>query len=332
MLRTTVVGSYPVPDWLKAHPTEQALTDAMAVVLRNHEEAGIDVICDGELGRWDLQRNRPGGMVERFVSAMEGVQAEPTYAQRHAYRQRSETSYRAQVPAVVVDQLKAGHLDLPGQWLRAKRLSTHPQKFTVTSPYMLAKVVLDEFYHDLAKLALAMADVLAEQLGEIDAAVLQVDEPNLPGTPQDGPLAAEAINRLLDASACREKAVHLCFGNYGGQTIQQGDYRKLVEFLNALRCDHLVLETTRRPQEELVALREVSTALKLGIGVIDIKDLQVETPEEVARRIDALAEIVGAERLQYVHPDCGMQHLPREIADAKLRSLVAGRDLYVGAK
>jgi 5-methyltetrahydropteroyltriglutamate--homocysteine methyltransferase len=330
MLKTTVVGSYPVPDWLKTLPNRPTLLDAIAVVMRAQEGAGVDVICDGELGRWDLERNEPGGMVERFVRLMSGAEIEATFEQRQAYRQAAGTSYRAHVPAVITRPLGSGRMDLVGEWRQSSGLSALPQKFTITSPYMIGKLVLDEHYRDLEKRTLAVADVLADQVSGIDAAVLQIDEPNLPGTPDDGPLAAAAMNRILSKAGSKEKAVHLCFGNYGGQTIQAGDYRKLIDFLNALDCDHLVLETTRRPREELEALREIRPEIRLGIGVIDVKDLQVESPEVVARRIEAIASIVGEERLAYVHPDCGLQNLPRAAADGNLRALVAGRDLFAG--
>lgn len=330
-MKTTVVGSYPVPDWLKAAPGEQALEDAMSIVLRAHELAGIDVICDGELGRWDLQRNAPGGMVERFVRRMSGIQPGLTREQREHFESREDTRYRRNAPAMVISELGEGDLDLVRDWRQVRELSEAPIKFTLTSPYMMAKVVADDHYRDLERLSLAFADVLAWQVAAIDCAVLQVDEPNLPGSPEDSPLAAKAINRVLDAaSAADETAVHLCFGNYGGQTIQSGHYEELIGFLNALHCDHLVLETIRRPIEETERIREIDERIKLGLGVIDVKDLQVESPELVASRIESFAKLFGEDRFTYVHPDCGLQHLPRATANGKMRALVAGRNLFLG--
>ena len=330
-MQTTVVGSYPVPDWLKAAPGAQALEDAMALVLRAHERSGVDVIADGELGRWDLARNAPGGMVERFVRKMSGVQPFLTRLQRQAFEARTDTRYRRNAPAVVVSEIGEGELDLVAQWRAVAKLGDAPLKFTLTSPYMMAKVVADDHYGDLGTLALAFADVLAQQVRAIGCRVLQIDEPNLPGSPEDSVIAAESINRVLDqAGAADETAVHLCFGNYGGQTIQSGHYQELVAFLNSLRCDHLVLETTRRPAAETERLQEVDARIRLGLGVIDVKDLQVESPELVARRIETFARMFGESRIAYVHPDCGLQHLPRATADGKLRALVEGRDLFLG--
>jgi 5-methyltetrahydropteroyltriglutamate--homocysteine methyltransferase len=158
---------------------------------------------------------------------------------------------------------------------------------------------------------------------------VQIDEANVTGHAEDGPLAAAGINRVLEGVR-GEKAVHLCYGNYGGQTIQKGTYERLLGFLNALQADHVVLEIARRPEVELTMLREVKTSLGLGIGVIDIKDNECESPAKVAARIEKAASVLGAERIHYVHPDCGFWMLPRSVADAKMRALVAGRDLFVG--
>jgi 5-methyltetrahydropteroyltriglutamate--homocysteine methyltransferase len=163
----------------------------------------------------------------------------------------------------------------------------------------------------------------------IDAPVVQVDEANLPGSPEDGAWAAEAVNLIL-RRVRGERAAHLCFGNYGGQSIQRGLYESLMPFMNALEVDHLVLEFARRGYGELDVFKGLRDGIALGIGVIDIKDNEVETPEEVARRIEHAVRVLGAERIRWVHPDCGFWMLPRSVADRKLAALVAGRNLYEG--
>ena len=194
---------------------------------------------------------------------------------------------------------------------------------------MLSKTLLDAHYGDPRALALDLAAVLARQVGEIDAPVIQVDEANLPGSPADGPWAAEAVNRVLAATR-GQRGVHLCFGNYGGQPIQKGLLEDLLPFFNALECDHLVLEFARRGYGELDVFRGLKPSIVLGVGVIDIKDNEVERPEEVARRIEEAARVLGPERIRWVHPDCGFWMLPRTVADRKMRALVEGRDLYLG--
>lgn len=106
---------------------------------------------------------------------------------------------------------------------------------------MLARTLLDLHYHDFEALTMAIADILAQQVTGLPCACVQIDEANIPGNPKDGPLAVRAINRVLTEIEV-ETAVHLCFGNYGGQSIQRGSWDALIVFLNSLQVDHLVLE------------------------------------------------------------------------------------------
>jgi 5-methyltetrahydropteroyltriglutamate--homocysteine methyltransferase len=125
-------------------------------------------------------------------------------------------------------------------------------------------------------------------------------------------------------------AVHLCFGNYGGQRVQVGRMGALLPFFAGLRADHVVLETARHYTDDLALLREADGP-SFGIGVIDVKDTQVEGADEVAKRIEkACGWLGGSDRIHYVHPDCGFWILPRSIADAKIAALTAGRDLFCG--
>ena len=266
-------------------------------------------------------------MIDYFVRPMSGIEATLTYDQLVAWRRQEGTRFRAQPPGIVTESIGAGYLNLRADYELYRELTTKPKKFTLTSPYMLAKTLADQFYPDLETLVMALAEVLKTQVADIDADVIQVDEANVTGHAHDGPIAAAGINRVLEG-VLHEKAVHLCFGNYGGQTIQKGTYEKLVSFLNALQADHVVLEIARRPEAELEMLKDVKSSLGLGIGVIDIKDNEVESPEEVARRIEQAATQLGEQRIHYVHPDCGFWMLPRAVADAKMRALVAGRDLF----
>ncbi len=326
---TTVVGSYPVPMWLRVVSNRESLRDAILAVLKTQELAGIDLVADGELYRWDINHAETNGMIDYFVRPLAGIRTDLSRKQLSAWRAQEVTRFRAKPPGVVVSELGSGQLDLESDYQLYRDLTDRPKKFTLTSPYMLARTLADEYYPDLEALVMALAEVLKTQIEGIDADVIQVDEANVTGRPDDGPLAARGINRVLQG-ATGQRAVHLCFGNYGGQRIQQGTYDKLVAFLNELQVDHLVLEMARRPSDELSVLRAVEARIGLGLGVIDIKDNEVESPEHVARRIETAARVLGPERIKYVHPDCGFWMLPRSVADAKMRSLVAGRNLYQG--
>jgi 5-methyltetrahydropteroyltriglutamate--homocysteine methyltransferase len=329
-IQATLVGSYPVPQWLLAHPSEQGLRDATAVVLHLQELAGIDLVVDGELYRFNPDHPETNGMIEYFVQPMAGVRSAIRRSDIELFRSQSHLGFRRRPAGVVEGPVGEGTLDLVEAYERVAQLSRLPVKFTLTSPYMLARMLLDTHYRDPAALTLALADVLAAQVRHINAAVVQVDEANLPGRPEDAELAAEAINRILDAVP-GTPAVHLCFGNYGGQRVQSGSWAKLLGFLERIRADHVVLELARPGYGDLERLRDLDPKLRLGIGVIDIKTTVVETPVEVAKRIEAAATILGdASRIAYVHPDCGFWMLARSIADAKIHALVAGRDLYEG--
>jgi 5-methyltetrahydropteroyltriglutamate--homocysteine methyltransferase len=239
--------------------------------------------------------------------------------------------FRTRPPGVVEGPVAAGTLNLKLPCARAKALASKPLKFTVTGPHMLAKTLHDRHYGNPEKLAHAIADVLAEQVKHLDADVVQLDEANLPGHPDEWRWAAAAINKVLKSVPRKAKAaVHLCFGNYGGQSIQKGTWAKLLGYLNALKVDHVVMETAHRPAEELVVFRDLRRDIGFGLGVVDIKRTEIESPSDVARALERAEKRLGKGRVKYVHPDCGFWMLPRNVADGKIRALAAGRDLYLG--
>src|SRR5262245_51086956 len=329
-IKTTVVGSYPLPDWLAAAPSEQALEDAMRVVLHTQEQAGIDLVCDGELYRFDLNHPETNGMIEYFTRPMTGIRSDIGFSEWLAYSKSAGMRFRAKPPGVVEAPVGAGTLNLSLACARAKRLAAKPLKFTLTGPHMLAKTLHDLHYKSAEQLAHAIADVLAAQVRHLDADVVQVDEANLPGHPNEWPWAAAAINKVLRAVPRKSKAaVHLCFGNYGGQSIQKGTWAKLIEYLNALKVDHIVMETAHRPPEELAVFKELRKDIGFGLGVVDIKKTEIESAGQIARAIENAQKVLKG-RIRYVHPDCGFWMLKRNMADGKMRALVAGRDLYEG--
>jgi 5-methyltetrahydropteroyltriglutamate--homocysteine methyltransferase len=328
-IKTTVVGSYPMPDWLLALPSEQAVMDATRVVIHTQEKAGIDLVCDGELSRFDVNHPETNGMIEYFVRPMAGMRTAVTFDELVAYRAQRGMGFRTRPPAVVESAVGVGTLDLPHACSRARRLASRPFKFTLTGPHMLAKSVIDKHYGNVPDLAMAIGDALAHQVSHLDADVVQIDEANLPGNPDEWPWAAAAMNRVLDAVKT-VSAVHLCFGNYGGQSIQKGHWSKLIEYLNALHVDHIVMETAHRPPEELAAFRQLRPEIGFGLGVIDVKSTVIESADTIARSIERAASLIGEGRIRYVHPDCGFWMLKRSIADGKVRALVEGRDRYEG--
>ncbi len=326
---TTTVGSYAPIDWLAALPSEQAVLDATAVVFGIQKRAGIDLPTDGELYRFDPNHPDTNGMIEYFVSRLGGIRSAVGRSDGIAFRAKKEMGFRRKPAGVVVGEIGEGTLDLFEACARSASVAGGPMKFTLTSPYMLARTLLDRYYGSLEALTLAIADALAEQVADLPCACVQVDEANIPGSPENAPLAQAAINRILDRVTV-ERAVHFCFGNYGGQTIQRGAWQTLVNFLNGLHAHHLVLELAHRPATDLAALKDIAPHIALGLGVIDIKVNHIETPDEIARRIEQAVAVVGPGRVKWVHPDCGFWMLKRSIADRKMEALVKGRDRYLG--
>lgn len=328
-IKTTVVGSYPIPSWLQFQRSLTAVRDAMMVVLKTQELAGIDVIADGELSRFDVNHPDTNGMIDYFVRPLDGVSSVLSRSEIAAFRALPGMDFRAQPAGVVKGPIGEGTLNLPAAWELVRSLTHHPLKFTVTSPYMLAKTLLDAYYGDVQSLTGAIARVLEGQVHDIDAAVIQLDEANLPGHPEDARWVHEPLNTVLD-SVRGQRAMHLCFGNYGGQRVQHGMWRDLISFFNHVHVDHLVLEFARIGYEDLPFFRDLRSDIALGIGVIDIKDHQVESADQVARRIEEAIRILGPDRVRWVHPDCGLWMLPRSVADRKLAALVKGRDRFLG--
>jgi 5-methyltetrahydropteroyltriglutamate--homocysteine methyltransferase len=328
---TTTVGSYPSPEWLVALPSEQARLDATRVVFDIQRQAGIDLPTDGEMYRFDVNHPDTNGMIDYFIRPMAGVRAQVGRSDHEAFARKSGMRWRNKAAGVVEGPLGEGSLNLLADCERAASVAGGPFKFTVTSPYMLARTLLDRHYRGFEELLMAVAGVLAQQVAGLPCQCLQVDEANVPGNPSGGPIAAAAINCVLDAFS-GVRAVHLCFGNYGGQTIHQGEWRALIDFLNRLHVDHLVLEMAHRSTSDLEALRDVDPRIRLGIGVVDVKVNHVETPEEIAAALERAESVLGPGRIGWIHPDCGFWMLKRSVADRKIAALAKGRDLYLGRR
>ena len=168
--------------------------------------AGIDVVSDGELNRWDVNHAETNGMIDYFVRPMSGIESELTWEQLAAWRAAGGMSFRAKPPGIVTGPVGSGTLNLRADYDLYRDLTTRPKKFTVTSPYMLAKTLADQHYGDVEQLVMAIADVLRQQVAEVDAEIIQVDEANVTGHPEDAAIAAAGINRVLEGVQ-GEKAV-----------------------------------------------------------------------------------------------------------------------------
>ena len=330
-IQTTVVGSYPIPRWLYGDSSKTTLRDAVAVVLKTQELAGIDLVADGELNRFDPSHPETNGMIDYFVSRMSGIKTRYSITDIEAFRADQGMSFRAAPAGIVECEIGEGVLNLSADYEFNRNLTTKPLKFTCTGPHMLAKTVTDRHYGSYDKVCTAIAEVLRKQLERIPADVVQVDEANISGHPEDTPWAIEALNHVLGGIQTT-RAVHICFGNYGGQSIQKGFWKSLLPLLNALQVHHYVLEFARRGYEELAVLKDLDSKIGIGLSVVDIKDNEVESADLIASRIENACKVLGEERIHYIHPDCGFWMLQRSVADRKMKALSDGRDLFYDRK
>ena len=330
MLPTTVVGSYPQPDWLidrerlrerfppRVRAKElwrvderflaQAQDDATVLAVRDMERAGIDRVTDGEIRRESYSN--------RFATALRGLDLDnPGVALDRSGKPNT-------VPRVVgpISRTEPVHVrDL--EFLRA---STDRQVvMTVPGPFTLSQQAQDEHYGDGRALALAYAEVVNAELRDLVAAgadAVQIDEPYLqPRADQAEIYAVEAINRALDGIEIT-KILHTCFGYARVKKTKPRVYPFLRE-LNDCLADELALETAQ-PRLDLTCFKEIKDKTII-MGVLDLDDLEVESPGLVADRLRAGLEYVPVERL-VAAPDCGMKYLPRDVAAGKLRALAEG--------
>jgi 5-methyltetrahydropteroyltriglutamate--homocysteine methyltransferase len=207
-------------------------------------------------------------------------------------------------------------------------LTSQPAKCTITGAFSMLRRVRDEHYGDEKRLGLALAELINAELRRLQDAgcsFIQIDDEYVAGYPDEVAGAVELVNRCLEGIHIK-KALHICFGNRYGKPSWAGDYRFLVPAIYDAHIDQLLLEFARRGQADLAIFRDTPPPFEIGLGVIDVKDWAVETPEVVAKRIIQATSSVRSDKL-WINPDCGLRHLSVEVARAKLRAMVEGARL-----
>jgi 5-methyltetrahydropteroyltriglutamate--homocysteine methyltransferase len=332
-LATTVVGSYPQPDWLidrerlgsrlpprvralelwrvsEAH-LEQAQDDATRLAVSDMERAGVDVVTDGEMRRESYSN--------RFATALEGVDLdEPGVA-------LDRTGHPNPVPRVTGPIRRTRPVEVRDvEFLRS--ITDRRIKITVPGPFTMTQQAQNDYYDDEGSLALAYAAAVNEELHDLKAAgadIVQIDEPYLQARPDPArEYAVEAIDRALEGIP-GPTVLHTCFGYAHIVHDRLPGYPFLRE-LDDCRATHLSLEAAQ-PNLGADVLRAVPSKVII-LGVLDLGSDEVETPDVVATRIRRALEVLPPERL-VVAPDCGMKYLPRERAYGKLEAMVAGARL-----
>ncbi len=330
LLPTTVVGSYPQPDWLVNRETlhqhgvprthahdmwriaepllEQAQDDGTILAIRDMERAGIDIVSDGEIRRESYSN--------RFALALEGIDSD------HPGQVRSQTGRTTPVPRVVGRIRRIAAVEardatfLLGNTDRAT-------KITLPGPFTLAMQAQNDFYKDEEELAMDYAIAVNEELKDLKATgvdVIQLDEPWVRQSPEKAArYGIKAINRALQGVA-GPTVVHLCFGYAAVVANKPSGYSFLPQLADTV-ADQISIEAAQ-PRLDLGVLRDLSSKT-IMLGVLDLGDPAIETAEAVAARIRNGLRYVDATRL-IPAPDCGMKYLPRATAFGKLRAMAEG--------
>jgi 5-methyltetrahydropteroyltriglutamate--homocysteine methyltransferase len=332
ILTTTVVGSYPQPHWLidrgklgakvprvrapeiwriEKALLEEAQDDATLLAIADMERAGIDIITDGEMRRESYSN--------RFATALEGVDIDNP----------GTTINRSGEPSVVpriAGPIKRRHPVEVRDVAFLRNNTSRQVKITLPGPFTMAQQAQDDYYKDDEALAMAFAAAVNEELRDLKAAgadVIQLDEPWLQARPDKAArYGVQAIDRALRGIR-GTTVVHLCFG-YAGVVKHKPTGYSFLPQLAGSSASQISIEAAQ-PKLDLGVLKEFS-GKSIMLGVIDLNDPAIESPEEVARRVREGLKYVAPERL-VLAPDCGMKYIARELAYGKLAALVKGTAL-----
>jgi len=325
ILPTTVVGSYAIPSWLWAAYEKieaggfgemdlgETEDDAVEMAVRDQERAGLDVISDGEMRRQ--------GFIVSIFNYFTGLR--PLAPRRKV----GILSYDGHIFYEPTERIGAPNgLGMRKELAYLKHATTRPFKITCPGPWTLATQVRPGGpYRDRRAVATDLASIINAEfraLAAEGARQLQIDEvyQSFLMDPKD---LVDFYNRCVDGVTVEKLCFHICFGTLDGFSFSERSYHPLFPAILETKTDQFLLEFANRELSEIGLWREFDCRQELGAGVIDLKSFYVEKPEVVARRIRRLLEHVPVDRL-WINPDCGLARLPRYLAFAKLKAMVAG--------
>jgi 5-methyltetrahydropteroyltriglutamate--homocysteine methyltransferase len=324
---TSLVGSYPQPDWLsdrerlrdrfpprvrakelwRVDPDylEQAQRDATSLAILAQEQAGLDIITDGEIGRESYSN--------RFATALDGVDID------HPGTALDRSGHPNPVPRVTGPVRRRHAVEVEDvRFLRASTGRT--VKITVPGPFTMSQQAQDDYYGRPEAVAMAYAEAVNEEVKDLFAAgadIVQLDEPYLQARPEPAhQYGVRVINRALEGVA-GTTAVHLCFGYAAIIHERPAGYSFLPELADC-SCDQISIETAQSHLDcSVLAALDGKTII---LGVLDLNDMTVESPDTVTERVRRALPYVPAERL-VLAPDCGMKYLPQDVAFGKLTAM-----------
>jgi 5-methyltetrahydropteroyltriglutamate--homocysteine methyltransferase len=332
-LRTTVVGSLPLPGWLEfacQHLDQfgqadraELQEDAVIAAIYDQIAAGLDVITDGEQTRLDFNLS--------FYGHLEGIDLEISPPRRFgppAHDQRGRHR--------IVGELRAPHgLGVLDEFKRLQRLAPSGPilKVSVPGPYTLSgRLIPGAGYADRYAVAEALVPIVQKELVDVvesGCTEITVDEPSMScyAHREDTRMLVELFNRTVNPVLGRcHLATHLCFGNYKGRAVGPRSYAPMFPAFLELAADEIHLEMASREFAEIELIGEIAKTHEVSAGIVDVKSYYIESPQEVARRIHLCLKYAPPSQLS-VAPDCGLSQTARWAAREKLRSLVAGARL-----
>ena len=330
---TTLVGSYPQPEWLidrkklagrfpprvrarelwridESH-LKEAQDDATVLAIQAQEAAGLDIITDGEIRRESYSN--------RFATALEGVDIDnPGTA-------LDRSGHPNPVPRIV-GKIRRKHAVEVQDLLFLRKNTKKLTKITVPGPFTMFQQAQNDFYKSEEEAALDYAAAVNAEIKDLFAAgadIVQIDEPYMQARPEKArQYGLKALNRALEGVQ-GETAVHICFGYAAIIHARPEGYSFLPEF-SGCSCKQVSIETAQSKLDCTVL--EKLSAKKIMVGVIDLSDMAIETPQTVVERARRALKHMRPENM-ILAPDCGMKYLPREVADGKMKALVEGAKL-----
>jgi 5-methyltetrahydropteroyltriglutamate--homocysteine methyltransferase len=329
-LRTTVIGSYPFPGWLEyasgrldefgSDDLAELLDDAVTVAVQDQIAAGLDVITDGEQTRLDFNLS--------FYGFLTGIDTESRQKRRfgppaHDQRGKHEVTGTLGAPrglGAVEDFRRLQRIAPAGPVLKA----------SVPGPYTLSgRLVPNEQYKDRHALTEALIPIVRselEALVEAGCTEICVDEPSMScyAYREDPARLVDIFNRTVAPirGRCR-LATHLCFGNYKARAVAPRRYAPMFPAFLKMEADEVHLEMASREFAEIELIRTIAKTMDVAVGIVDVKNYYIETPEDIAARVRKCLEFAPPERLSFA-PDCGLSQTARWAARQKLKAMVGG--------
>jgi 5-methyltetrahydropteroyltriglutamate--homocysteine methyltransferase len=288
--------------------------DAVDMALRDQEDAGVDIVSDGEM-------RRVGFFTAEFYGHLTGLKELPPQRMVGIVGHDQRESYEA------VDQVAAPQgLGLLDEYTYARGRTTRPIKMPCAGPYTLAgRIKPGKVYRDRMEVAYALAPIINQELKVLVSAgadFIQLDEPSYAVHP-DAPHAFVDLFNATVEGVDTKIGLHLCFGNFAGRPVAHRTYRPLFPYILDTHAHQLALEFANRELAELDLWKEFPSDKELAAGLVDVKNYYVESPQDVAERIQTALRYVAPEKLT-VTPDCGFSQTARWAARAKLKSMVEG--------